>query len=376
MSTEAFTIPLALVFTVVAVLLGALPAVTRPTVPLGVSVPASRLGEPVIRRAIGRFRLLIAIAWLVCLALLVVLGLTAAPSAVLLCVVLFVIAQLASYVVARRMILRAKREGGWYEGVPVRMAGSVTGPSEPAPVPVGWCVASGVLLACTYVVGIVLYPSLPSRLPTHWGLDGQPDTYAGKDVWTVFGPLIIGTVVVAGLFALSFLGRIVPIRALPAADAATNARREHDMRAAMSSLLGRLMFLIALEFTWATLAPRLLRATTGVHLVGALGVVVLILAIIVLFIVRWRRLMVGDARLVAAEHAARATVDTPDDDRFWKAGLLYLNRDDPALFVQRRFGVGWTVNLGRPAGVVIGVILALVIVGVLTLALTRAALGA
>jgi len=375
MSTEALTIPLALVFTVVAVLLGALPAVTRPTVPLGVSVPASRLDEPVIRRAIGRFRLLIAIAWLVCIALLVVVGLTAAPSAQLLCVVLFLIAQLVSYVVARQMILRAKHDGDWYEGVPVRMAGSVTGPSEPAPVPIGWCVASGVLLACAYVVAIVLYPSLPSRLPTHWGLDGQPNAYAAKDVWTVFGPLFIGTVVAAGLFALSFLGRIVPIRALPGADAATNARREHDMRSAMSTLIGRLMFLIALEFTWATLAPRLLPGTTGVHLGGALAVVALILAIVVLFIIRWRRLMAGDARLVAAERAARATVDTPDDDRFWKAGLLYLNRDDPALFVQRRFGVGWTVNLGRPGGVVIGVVLALVIVGVVTLALVRSALG-
>ncbi|HKT56823.1 MAG TPA: DUF5808 domain-containing protein [Microbacterium sp.] len=374
MNTEALTIPLALLFTVVAVLLGALPAVTRPTVPLGVSVPASRLEEPVIRQAIGRFRLLIAIAWVVCVALLVVLGQTAAAPAELLCVFLFIIAQLASYVIARRMIVRAKRDGGWYEGVPVRVAGSVTAPAEPAPVPTGWGVASVVLLAVAYAVGILLYPSLPGRLPTHWGFDGQPDVYADKNAWTVFGPLFIGTVVVAGLFALSFLGRVVPIRALPGADAATNARRQHDMRSAMSSLIGRLMFLISLEFAWATVGPRLFPELARTSAAGAIVVVALMFVIIVLFIVRWRRLMVGDARLVAAERAAHGTVDTPDDDRFWKAGLLYVNRDDPALFVQRRFGVGWTVNLGHPAGVVIGVIVALVIVGVVTFALTHAAM--
>jgi uncharacterized membrane protein len=29
-------------------------------------------------------------------------------------------------------------------------------------------------------------------------------------------------------------------------------------------------------------------------------------------------------------------------------GLLYLNRDDPAVMVGSRFGVGWTFNLGNP----------------------------
>ena len=38
-----------------------------------------------------------------------------------------------------------------------------------------------------------------------------------------------------------------------------------------------------------------------------------------------------------------------DDDRFWKAGLLYVNRDDPAIVVGARFGVGWAPNLGNPA---------------------------
>ena len=38
-----------------------------------------------------------------------------------------------------------------------------------------------------------------------------------------------------------------------------------------------------------------------------------------------------------------------DDDRFWKAGLLYVNRDDPAIMVGARFGAGWTLNLGNPA---------------------------
>ena len=31
----------------------------------------------------------------------------------------------------------------------------------------------------------------------------------------------------------------------------------------------------------------------------------------------------------------------------WKAGIFYSNRDDPALFVPKRFGIGYTLNFGN-----------------------------
>lgn len=37
-----------------------------------------------------------------------------------------------------------------------------------------------------------------------------------------------------------------------------------------------------------------------------------------------------------------------DDDTYWRGGLFYINRDDHALLVPRRFGVGWTLNFGNP----------------------------
>jgi uncharacterized membrane protein len=46
---------------------------------------------------------------------------------------------------------------------------------------------------------------------------------------------------------------------------------------------------------------------------------------------------------------ARAAGTDRDDDQFWKAGLVYVNRDDPALVVGARFGVGWALNFGNPA---------------------------
>ncbi|MBA2393495.1 MAG: hypothetical protein H0V70_12235 [Ktedonobacteraceae bacterium] len=44
----------------------------------------------------------------------------------------------------------------------------------------------------------------------------------------------------------------------------------------------------------------------------------------------------------------RTDVVFRDDDRYWSGGFLYNNPDDPAMFVPKRFGIGWTLNFGHP----------------------------
>ena len=48
-----------------------------------------------------------------------------------------------------------------------------------------------------------------------------------------------------------------------------------------------------------------------------------------------------------------------DDDQYWSGGVFYNNPDDPAVFVPKRFGLGWTMNFGHPQAklVLIGMLL-------------------
>ena len=39
------------------------------------------------------------------------------------------------------------------------------------------------------------------------------------------------------------------------------------------------------------------------------------------------------------------------EDVYWRFAGVYINRQDPALFVPRRSGPGWTVNFGRPQAI-------------------------
>ncbi|WP_315115264.1 DUF5808 domain-containing protein [uncultured Clostridium sp.] len=55
-------------------------------------------------------------------------------------------------------------------------------------------------------------------------------------------------------------------------------------------------------------------------------------------------------------------INREDDDNYiW--GMIYYNPEDPALFIEKRAGVGWTINVARPMGKVAMAITTLLIVG-------------
>jgi uncharacterized membrane protein len=63
-----------------------------------------------------------------------------------------------------------------------------------------------------------------------------------------------------------------------------------------------------------------------------------------------------------------STTVNRDDDRLWVGGLIYVNRRDPGIVVPKRYGVGWTLNLGNPRAWVVFVV---VVAGVTALAIAR-----
>ena len=84
----------------------------------------------------------------------------------------------------------------------------------------------------------------------------------------------------------------------------------------------------------------------------------LIAAILILF---WHP---QPSRTKSSTYADRRRTDTifRDDDRYWSGGVLYNNPDDPALFVPKRFGLGWTINFGHPQAKLVLIVTLLLIV--------------
>jgi uncharacterized membrane protein len=53
-----------------------------------------------------------------------------------------------------------------------------------------------------------------------------------------------------------------------------------------------------------------------------------------------------------------------NDDIHWKLGNIYFNPQDPSLWIEKRMGIGWTVNFARPMSWVILIGIPVVILGV------------
>ena len=64
-----------------------------------------------------------------------------------------------------------------------------------------------------------------------------------------------------------------------------------------------------------------------------------------------------------------------DDDDSWILGMFYYNKNDTRLNVEKRFGYGGTINLAHPAGMIIGVVSAVILVGSLIFIIYMAATG-
>lgn len=74
----------------------------------------------------------------------------------------------------------------------------------------GWRIPDRVFFGLGVAVTLVtagfllyVYPALPDVIPTHYGLGGQSDATAAKNVWTVFFPVFIQVLVTTG-FALLY----------------------------------------------------------------------------------------------------------------------------------------------------------------------------
>src|SRR5262249_52006462 len=126
---------------------------------------------------------------------------------------------------------------------------------------------------------------------------------------------------------------------------AVPGRAEMRFRVAwLRALFGVKTLIIALLGFLAVVTARAAtsgKGPTALVIIVPLAVVGVIIVSVVVLALRTGQ---GGARL--GPPAETATDRT--DDGHWFLGAIYHNRDDPAIFVERRFGVGWTLNVANP----------------------------
>jgi|HigsolmetaAR202D_1030399.scaffolds.fasta_scaffold12995_2 Predicted membrane protein len=191
------------------------------------------------------------------------------------------------------------------------------------------------------VAGIALVSlrnSLPEEFPVHYGLTGKPDKFVKTTPVRVLSPLILA--IGLPLFGLSYL-----LGFLPRSSGQTSQRSEERTRF-------NLWFIPVLNLCLSLLYC--LMAISPIFPVpGGAGTVIGFVVFIVCF-----------AILGFRHSASLADPGSPrrGDDEHWKAGVIYYNPQDESVFVERRDGLGITINFAHPLGLLMIAFVGIVVI--------------
>ena len=215
----------------------------------------------------------------------------------------------------------------------------------------GWAIRSGPFLLLVGVAAWlrVHWKEIPARFAVHWDLAGHPNGWSQRTPGGVYGPLIIA----AGccLLLILFGSAIAGVRKVHATGPAAAA--EMRFRKIMSGALIALAYAMAILFAFVALIP--LEHHPQPHVVLVMLGLLLLAGLSVFLMLRAGQGGTRLARLAAVPGAPPAGDRTLD--RYWKGGLFYVNPNDAAWLVEKRFGVGYTLNLGNPrAWIALGVL--------------------
>ncbi|MFS0639139.1 DUF5808 domain-containing protein [Mesobacillus foraminis] len=189
------------------------------------------------------------------------------------------------------------------------------------------------------------YGALPEQIPTHWGANGKPDAFTAKSPLSVITPLIV-------LFCMQgmFLGINEATKRSGIKISASRPQASTIRQLTLRKYSSWFMFLVCVLMTMLFAFLQL----TTIHEGLADDAVMMILPVVFMLVVLIGSIVfavkVGTAGQQAGEGPAAQGIRDYDEDDHWKGGLFYFNKNDPSIFVEKRFGVGWTINFANPKG--------------------------
>ena len=308
------------------------PLFTRPGIYFSATVDPSFPQSDDGRRLLRSYRLQVAL-WTVLALGLALMTVAAHPATIVALALLLVAGSCFSYWLKFREV-----HDRYGRPVPNVRYAQLTPASSPAESNLWLCAPPFV-----WIIGVAAYLQaqwdiLPERFPVHWGVDGQPNGWATRSFGGVYGPLL-AAFLVDGFCLLLAMALLL-------------LSRNTTMRHVTITILLLVTYPVSFAFGMVALLPL---TTFPMWLVPA--VTLTFVTVIIVWSVR---------KIISP--AAHDVVPEPSNDAYWKAGLFYFNPDDPAIFVSKRVGIGYTMNFANKlswvvlAGTLLVVLLPLLLV--------------
>jgi uncharacterized membrane protein len=209
-------------------------------------------------------------------------------------------------------------------------------------IPGGWIAALGPFILLIACAAYLWFHGRESSAP--WGAAGQRNSL-GVYSLSVYLISIAGVLVAFTLMLYGLAHWVRPVYA-----GGPERARELKFRRTVSAILLVAEYYITIQASWIVLVPR--RGN-----LAAVGLLLLAFVFVLGTIVVLARLGQGGSRMPAGDDARVASSAVPVGDRipdrYWKLGIFYFNPDDSAVLVEKRFGLGYSLNFARPTAWII-----------------------
>lgn len=207
-----------------------------------------------------------------------------------------------------------------------------------------WFMVSGGMIMLTIYFTINNYELFPNEIPINFNVSGEPTNWINKSHTAVmFLPITQLHMLIIFMFANTVI---------------RTAKQQIDATHPTSSVKQNILF----RRRWSrfiiwmgTIMTALFSFIqyTHVHPVSAVfqrNLFTLVTAglLIAVIVLSFKTGQGGSRIRTNIVTTGENTNSIRDDDEHWKLGIFYANKDDPSLFLEKRFGIGWTINLARP----------------------------
>lgn len=340
------------------------PIVMRKTEAFGVTVPEKVKSQPYIQAHIKRYMIIcigIGIALLIVLfVLLQRLSEDALGWSYTAAILGYLLLTFLAYYDSHRKIKSWKREQPWYSEqlATQKIVVQTNFHHKRNVISIAWYIPHLLLIALTMAYSLIRYDDFPEMLPMKYDFNGEVTNAVEKSPQSVVMLSCIALVLVITFLVVHYsIAKSKQI--IESHDPEGSLERNRIFRYAWSIFSAVAGFLIVMIMCIGQLAPLGIWSYSTFSIVTAIAIGLVIVGAALLNIMLGQ----GGSRIVLKEQKGGETVHVADLDQYWKAGIFYCNPKDPAIFVEKRFGVGWTINMANPLGWLIFIgILALILV--------------
>lgn len=354
-------VTLVLLVPLTGVFLAAIPFLMPKRECFAVTVPDEAHADPVLRGYEHRYAAIMGALTLVLTVVSVATIAANAPDTTALVmgvsIVLYGVVSYGLMLYYRSKVNSLKQVRGW-QASRSKSAATIGDETVPRPLSQRWDLLFLPLIVVSLLVCLIGYGNIPEEIPRHLGMNGEVTSYFQKSYLVACFPAI-AIAFIDGVLAFCHWQILHSKKfsdpSLPAASAwayGMFVRAQSKLLVIGGVVLGLVGLVMALSFVGVIS----IQVAAVWCLLCGMAVALGSLALSAVYGQNGSRLI---ARVEGTGGMPR------DNDRFWKLGIFYVNRKDPSLFLPERFGIGWTMNWGRPAAWAIMGGLVLVIVAFL-----------